>query len=374
MLPGDGPEVLGCGADLKNTFTLTKGGFAIPSQHIGDMENYETMKFFEESLGNLKAVYRAEPRAIVHDLHPGYLSTRWAMEQGSSKSAIKLFGIQHHYAHIGSIMAEHGLTGPVIGIAFDGTGYGTDGNLWGGEFLLADIDGFTRAGHFHYRALPGGEAAIKEPWKTAVGHVLDAAGEKALEYLEQIGFIQRYGRDTIEKLMIVARSREFSPLSSGAGRLFDAVSALLGICDRNTFEGEAAMALESFVQEGCEDEYQVEFKEENEYTVVDFSLTVMGVIHDLRRAEAREITATKFHNTVASVIREMATRVGSRYGLEAVALSGGTFQNQYLLKRTMSLLSTEGLKVYTNQKVPCNDGGISLGQAYLVRERLKKQL
>jgi hydrogenase maturation protein HypF len=388
----EGPEVLGCGADLKNTFTLTKGKFAIVSQHIGDMENYETVKFFEECLANLTAVYRSEPIAIVHDLHPGYLSTRWAVEQGKRdegcrtrderaemksshfllSTSINLYAVQHHYAHIGSVMAEHGLTTKIIGVAFDGTGYGTDGNLWGGEFLIAGIDGFDRVGQFKYVSLPGGEAAIKEPWKTAVSYVMDAAGDKARDYLENSGFIRNYGRETIEKLMIVARSSEFSPLASGAGRLFDAVSALLGVCDRNTFEGEAAMALEALVQEGIDDEYRVEFKQENGYTVIDFSPMIRAIITDLDEKTKREIISTRFHNTVVSVVRAMVRGLSEQYGLKDVALSGGTFQNQYVLGRLIKALSLDGMNVYTNQNVPCNDACISLGQAYLVRERLKK--
>ncbi len=392
MLHDDGPEVLGCGADLKNTFTLTKGGFAVPSQHIGDMENYETMKFFEECLANLKAVYRAEPVAIVHDLHPGYLSTQWAIEKGggvkgqgsgipetrnsqlatrNAQPTVRLFSIQHHYAHIGSVMAEHGLSHKVIGVAFDGTGYGTDGNLWGGEFLVADIEGFERAGHFDYVPLPGGESAIREPWKTAVSFIAKAGKDGAWGLLDQAGFVRKYGRETIERLMIVSRSRELSPLSSGAGRLFDAVSALLGICDLNTFEGEAAMALESFTQEGIDDEYQVEFTQENGYTITDFSPAIIGIIHDLDRT-SKAVISTKFHNTVAAVVRTMTGKISRQYGLKDVALSGGTFQNRYLLKRVMRLLSQDGMSVWVNRAMPCNDACISLGQAYLVRERLKK--
>ncbi len=386
-LHDEGPEVLGCGADLKNTFTLTKGKFAITSQHIGDMENYETLKFFEECLTNLKAVYRVNPIAIAHDLHPGYLSTQWAIESGvrssefgvkngkseirNPKSAIDRYAIQHHYAHIGSVMAEHGLTTKVIGVAFDGTGYGNDGNLWGGEFLIADIGGFDRVGQFKYISLPGGEAAIKEPWKTAVSYVMDAAGDKAGDCLERIGLTQKYGGETIEKLMIVARSREFSPLSSGAGRLFDAVSALLGICDRNTFEGEAAMALEAIAQEGIDDEYHVEFKKENGYTVIDFASMVLAIINDLGKKLTREMVAARFHNTVVSVIRTMVRGLSEQCGLKDVALSGGTFQNQYVLGRVITALSLDGMNVFTNQNVPCNDACISLGQAYIVRERLK---
>ena len=384
----EGAEVLGCGADIKNTFTLTKGKFAIVSQHIGDMENYETLRFFEECLSNLKAVYRAEPVAIVHDLHPGYLSSRWAIEFGvrssecgvkngdseilNPQSAVKRFALQHHYAHIGSVMAEHGLTKKVIGVALDGTGYGTDGNLWGGEFLIADIDGFDRVGQFKYVPLPGGEAAIKEPWKTAVSYVMDAAGDKARDYLESIGFIERYGSEMIEKLMIIARSREFSPLASGAGRLFDAVSALLGICDRNTFEGEAAMALEYIVQEGIDDEYRVEFNKDNGYTGIDFTLTMKEIINDIDKAMDKGTIATKFHNTVVSVIREMVSGLSEQHSLKDVALSGGTFQNLYILDRAIQLLSLDGMNVYVNHKVPCNDACISLGQAYIIRERLKK--
>jgi hydrogenase maturation protein HypF len=373
-LADEGPEVMGCGADLKNTFTLTKGKFAIVSQHIGDMENYETVNFFEESLKNLKTVYRADPQVIVHDLHPGYLSTQWAIECGvrNAECGIKTFGIQHHYAHIGSVMAEHGITDKVIGVAFDGTGYGTDGNLWGGEFLIADIDDFERAGQFKYIALPGGESAIREPWKTAVSCILNAAGDRAGDYLNKAGFLKKYGGETLEKVMMVARSRELSPLASGAGRLFDAVSALLGLCDRNTFEGEAAMTLESFTREGIEEEYPVEFMREKGYTVVNFNAAIIAMIDDCSRAAGNNIIATKFHNTVCSVIRSMVHYLSSHHKITTVALSGGTFQNLYLLNRTVRLLSSDGMQVFINQKVPCNDGGISLGQAYLVRERLKK--
>ena len=370
-LRDSGPEVLGCGADVKNTFTLTKGSFAIPSQHIGDMENYETLKFFEESLANLKQVYRVDPSAIVHDLHPGYLSTRWAKEQGIKRN-LPLFAIQHHYAHIGSVMAEHGLTEKIIGVAFDGTGYGTDGNLWGGEFLLADVDGFERAGQISYIPLPGGEAAIREPWRTAVSYIKSAAGGDAMEQLEAIGFPQRYGREAIEQVTKIASIRELSPLASGAGRLFDAVSAMIGVCDRNTFEGEAAMALEALTEAGIDSEYPVVFMEKNEYTVVNFSNAIRGVIIDLTRKEPNQVIATRFHNTIATAIRMTVRYLHQRTGIRDVALSGGTFQNRYLLTRTMNLLAADALRVYTNVQMPPNDACISLGQAYLVRERLKK--
>jgi hydrogenase maturation protein HypF len=374
-LHDEGPEVLACGADLKNTFTLTKGKFAIPSQHIGDMENYETVRLFEESLANLKAVYRAEPVAIVHDLHPGYLSTQWALNYSDPRtpnSELRRFGIQHHFAHIGSVMAEHGLTSKVIGVVFDGTGYGTDGNLWGGEFLIADIDGFERAGQFKYIPLPGGESAIREPWRVAVSYLVDAGGERAWSLLEEAGFVGRYGKGDLENIIKIVHSRGLSPLSSGAGRLFDAVSALIGVCDRNAFEGEAAIALESFVVEDIDDQYVVELKQEKDYTIIDHSPTIHGILRDMSRGVPKDVIATKFHNTVAKTIHVVARRIRERTGITDVALSGGTFQNQYLMKRADALLSANGFKVYINSAVPCNDAGISLGQAYLVRERLKK--
>ena len=379
VLAQEGPEVLGCGADLKNTFTLTKGAFAVPSQHIGDMENYETLRFFEQTLENLKQVYRVSPVAIVHDLHPGYLSTRWAIETGArgrghgAGKPVPLFGIQHHYAHIGSVMAEHGLSGPVIGVAFDGTGYGSDGGLWGGEFLVAGIDGFERVGQFRDMPLPGGDAAIREPWRTAVGCCREVFGPGAEGVLRSLGFTVRKGEQAVRQVLQVAASPGLSARSSGAGRLFDAVAALMDVCDVNTFEGEAAMALEALVRDGIEDDYPVELAEDNGYTVADFSPLFRAVAGDLLAGRDKGLMATKFHNAVAGVVRSVVRRIRDRRGLEAVALSGGTFQNQYLRQRCIEMLRADGMQVYVNRAMPPNDACISLGQAYLIRERLKKK-
>src|SRR5208283_5503091 len=196
----DGPDVLGCGADIKNCFTVTKGNYAIMSQHMGDMENLETLRFFEETLENLKQVYRSEPVALAYDLHPGYLSAQWALKQ-ISMHEIKGYAVQHHYAHIASVMAENGLKEKVIGIALDGTGYGTDGTLWGGEFLVCGIEGFIRAAHFNYMPLPGGEKAIEQCWRTAISATVGALLSRerdperlkqvAMETLDAVGFISR---------------------------------------------------------------------------------------------------------------------------------------------------------------------------------------
>ncbi len=366
LLPGDGPDVLGCGADLKNTFTLTRGRYAIPSQHIGDMENIETLRFFEETLRNLKAVYRAEPVALAHDLHPAYLSTRWALGQ----EGIEKFGIQHHYAHIASVMAEKGVSEKVIGVSFDGTGYGDDGTLWGGEFLVADLDGFRRAGHLEYVPLPGGESAIREPWKIAVSYVKSAAGDEALEYLRPTGLVGQFGRDAVDNVIRICGMPEFSPLSCGAGRLFDAVSALIGVCRNNTFEGEAAISLESLVLDDLDDDYPVDvsFKE---VMGIDFSMTILGLLSDMRSGVSRAVMATKFHNTVASAVVTVVQKLSAVHNIRTAVLSGGVFQNAFLTRMVMDGVSAGGMKVLVNEVVPCNDAGISLGQAYIMRERLK---
>ena len=366
LLHEDGHDVLGCGADIKNTFTLTKGSFAIPGQHIGDMENYETLMFFEESLENLKDVYRVKPIALAYDLHPMYLSTQWAMKQ----EGIEKIGIQHHYAHIASVMAEKGMKDKVIGVSFDGTGYGTDGNLWGGEFLIADIKGFKRAGHFRYIPLPGGEMAVKEPWRTAISYIYDIAGDEVMQYLESISFVKRYSDERINDILKIIDKKQFSPLSSGAGRLFDAVSAILGICDKNTFEGEAAIALESITRPDIMDDYPVDIKF-REPIEVDFSHTVLRIIDDLLNGEDKGIISSKFHNTVATAILRVVQKLSSLHKIDDVALSGGVFQNMYLLDMTINKLNSIGMKTYINEKVPSNDAGISLGQAYILRERMK---
>jgi len=368
-LDDEGPEVLGCGADIKNTFTLTKGNYAVPSQHIGDMENYETLRFFEESLSNLKKIYRVNPVAVGYDLHPNYLSTKWALAQ--SQSQIQYIGIQHHYAHVASVMAENGLKRKVIGVAFDGTGYGTDGNLWGSEFLIAAIDDFKRAGHFKYIPLPGGETAIREPWRIALSYIRCFAGTEVMDFLKSAGFVEKYGEEKIKSILGIIDNRDFSPLSSGAGRLFDAVSAILGICDKNTFEGEAAMALESYTTDDIDEDYpaNIGLKDKIE---IDFCLTLFRLIQDMTKGIGKDVIATKFHNTIVTVIAGVVQRLGMIYKLHDVVLSGGVFQNMYLLKNTIDRLKSIGMNVYTNEKAPANDAGISLGQAYIVRERIKR--
>lgn len=366
----EGPDVLGCGADIKNTFTITRDNYAIVSQHIGDMENIETLNFFEETLNNLKQVYRANPVAIAYDLHPNYISTQWALKQ---KSEVEKIGIQHHYAHIASVMAENGLKEKIIGVAFDGTGYGVDGNLWGGEFLICDLNGFERVAHFKYISLPGSNKAIKECWRTALSYIAEAVKNQESkvksiwDLLDSIGFLERYGKNKIENILKLLYNKQLSPLSSGAGRLFDAVSAIMGICYENTFEGEAAIALESITQElKLQEAYPFEMLGKS----IDFSKMILAIIEDLQLRKDKSLIATKFHNTLIGVIVEIVSYIRKKYNIKKVALSGGVFQNKYLLEGSIGQLLDIGFDVYINKKVPCNDAGISLGQAYVAREMI----
>lgn len=373
------PDVLGCGADVKNTFTITKGSYAIVSQHIGDMENFETINFFEETLNNLKQVYRTNPVAIAYDLHPNYLSTQWALKH-CSRFTVHGYGIQHHYAHIASVMAEKGLKDKVIGVAFDGSGYGIDGNLWGGEFLICDLKGFERAAHFKYIPLPGGDRAIRECWRTAISYIVKAVNSQQSavmsiwDWFDFIGFLEKYGKDKIENILKLLNNRQFSPLSSSAGRLFDAISAILGICDINTFEGEAAIALENTIHNSQFSVYSEMYSFEisdNESMVVDFSNMILDIFEDMKKRNDKSLIAARFHNTLINAITEIVIRINEKYGIKKVALSGGVFQNSYLLENTFISLLSKGFEVYINEKVPCNDAGISLGQAYIARERIK---
>ncbi len=383
LLSDTGPEVLGCGADIKNTFTITKEDCAIVSQHIGDMENFETVSFFEETLANLKHVYRCRPVALAHDLHPDYLTTHWAVRH-VRETGLRSYAVQHHHAHVASVMAEHGLRGPLIGVALDGTGYGIDGNLWGSEFIVCDLIGFSRMAHFRYVPLPGGERAIKEGWRTAVSLLADAVsepydgdssgcsecGRKLWEVLESIGFVEKYGRLVLENLLKVRGNRQFSPRSCGAGRLFDGVSAIAGVCNNNTFEGEAAIALESIIDGGDDRSYPFEIQGE-EMMEVDFSPMLREVVKEVVAGSATSLISVRFHNTMVDAVDRVVRAIRAKTGVSAVGLSGGVFQNAYLLREIRTRLSAGGFHVYIHEKVPCNDACISLGQAVIVREKLK---
>jgi hydrogenase maturation protein HypF len=365
-LPGSGPPVLGCGAEVKNTFTLTTPGAAVVSQHIGDLENHETLKFFAETLENLKAVYRVAPLAIAHDLHPGYFSTRWALEQ----EGVERWGVQHHWAHVASVLAEAGLAGPVIGVALDGSGYGPDGTVWGGEFLVADSRSFERAASFLPVPLPGGEGAIRHPWRMALSYVAEACGGRLPDDPAVQRLVARTGAAAAGTVLTIRGNRALSPPSSGAGRLFEAAAALTGLCDHNSFEGEAAMRLEAAAAGRLGVPYPFEITDGTPARL-DFSPAILGLLDDLGRGRTAGLVAARFHATVAAAVVEQIARTHRATGILDVALSGGVFQNCLLLEAVERGVAALGLRSHTNTRVPANDAGISLGQAYLLRERLR---
>jgi hydrogenase maturation protein HypF len=358
------PEVLACGGELKNTFCLTKGRYALLSQHIGDLENYETLSFFRETLEQMKKLFRVEPAAVAYDLHPNYLSTRFALEC----SGVVKIGIQHHHAHVAACMAENRLRDKVIGVAFDGTGYGSDGQIWGGEFLIADYGGFERRAHFRYVPLPGGDQAVREPWRAALSYLAQALGDpRGWPELPLLGAVPARKRETV--LAMIRRGINTVQTSS-CGRLFDAVASILGLRHEINFEGQAAIDLEQAAAGGFDQRYPFEI-EDGEPARIDMRPAIRAIVADVRAGKPAPFVAALFHNTVADAIVEVCGRLRRAEGLQRVCLSGGTFQNVYLLRRVLAGLRARGFDVYTHAKAPPNDGGIALGQAAIAAQLLR---
>jgi hydrogenase maturation protein HypF len=362
-------EILACGAELKNTFCLTKGTYAFLSQHIGDMENYETFASYQASVEHFQRLFRVNPQAVAYDLHPDYLATRYALELAELQG-LRRVPVQHHHAHVVSCMAENGVDGEVIGVALDGTGYGTDGHIWGGEFLLADCRRFRRLGHLKYVPLPGGEAAIKRPYRMAVSHLLSAFGEEALDLpLELWAQIEPPELALVRRMMA---AKVNCPLTSSCGRLFDAVSALLGVRGVVNYEGQAAIELEMLAAEGVDEVY--DWSPPSSYPIIiDPAPVLRGVVSDLRRGVDRAVISAKFHNTIADIIVGVSQAARERTGINRVALSGGVFQNMYLIGRTLDGLESQGFEALIHHQVPANDGGIALGQAVIANARLSRR-
>jgi hydrogenase maturation protein HypF len=360
-LPFKSRQVLACGTELKNTFCATKDEYAFVSQHIGDMENLETLEHFESTIELYKRLFRLEPEIVAYDMHPEYLATKYALSLGSPQ---QLVPVQHHHAHIVSCMVDNGVQDPVIGVALDGTGYGTDGQIWGGEFLVADYRNFQRTGYLQYVPLPGGEVAIRRPYRMAVAHLYSLLGNDGLELA-----VPYLGDVDASELEIITQQIDKginTPLTSSCGRLFDAVSALLGFRGEASYEGEAAVQLEMMaydVHDGGG--YPFTILERDCAKVVHLAEMWGGLIGDVRAKVASGAVAARFHNTIASMIGRMCIAVSQETGLRQVALSGGCFQNRLLLTKTTHMLREAGFDVLIHRQVPCNDGGVSLGQAVI---------
>ena len=345
--------ILALGAEQKNSFCIGKVNQAVMSQYIGDLKNPATYDFFNETIDRFSNLFRFKPEFIACDLHPDYLSTHHA-ELLENELNIPLVRVQHHHAHIASCIAEHRIEEEVIGISLDGTGFGSDENIWGGEFMIADLKGFRRFSHFDYVPMPGGEKAIDEPWRMAFSYIYKYFGDSFdYESVPLFNLIDNM-KLLLVKEMIVKKVN--SPMTSGAGRLFDAVSAILGLCPEATFDSEAPMRLESAIDGETNDFYP--FRADK--TIV-FADTLKTILEDLRKQKISVISA-KFHNTVAQVILEVSRQIRNDTSLNKVILSGGVFQNKYLLEKSSYLLTRNRFKVFTNHLVPANDGCISLGQ------------
>lgn len=354
-------EVLGCGAQQKNTLCLTRAGFALPSQHLGDLENFETLRFFEETLERMKRLFHVQPTVVAHDLHPGYLSTQRALQM----EGVRHIGVQHHHAHIASCMAEHGLEGRVLGVAWDGTGFGTDGTVWGGEFLAAGYMEFERYARLRPVLLAGGDAAVREPWRVARSYLLDAfdgtipPGWDGMASAERVRVV-----DTM-----LRRGVHTMPTSS-AGRLFDAVAALIGLRQTVSFEGQAAMMLEAAADDGEGEGYEFVVGGSDPMEV-DLRPMVRQMAAEVKRGEPQRRMAARFHQTLVAAIAEVCCRMRAALQLSRVCLSGGCFQNALLLEGCVARLRAAGFAVYFQRAIPANDGGISLGQAAVACEMLR---
>ena len=358
------PPVLAVGGELKNTVCLTRGREAFLSQHIGDLENLESYRFFESTVAGLERILEVEPKLLAYDLHPDYFSTRWAL----AKEGMDRVGVQHHHAHIASCMVENHLEGSVIGLALDGTGYGPDGNVWGGEVLVADYRDFQRLTHLDYVSMPGGAAAIVEPRRMAISYLFHHFGRDFWGL--DIPFTRRLERHRTETFLRLIERGVNSPLTSSCGRLFDAVAALAGVREQVNYEAQAAIELEAALEGVSEDRrYPFAIRDASGGWVIDTRPLFLALVQDLREGVPAGVISRRFHLGLADVLVRAAELVRRRTGLARVCLSGGSYQNTFLLEHTSTHLEAEGFQVFTHAEVPCGDGGLSLGQALVAAHR-----
>jgi hydrogenase maturation protein HypF len=361
-LPLECPRpVLAVGGQFKGTFALGRGNHAFLSHHLGDLDHFEAYQAFVRDIEIYQQLFAIQPELIAHDLHPDYASTRYARERMSG-APVRLVAVQHHHAHLASCMAENGLTEPVIGVSFDGTGYGLDGAIWGGEFLIGDYRRFRRAAHLRYVGMPGGDQAIREPWRMALAHLRDA--DESTELLQ--GRLPPVALRTVEKML----ERRFNtPFTSSAGRLFDAIAALAGVRDRVSYEGQAALELEWLATSVAADRtYPFDLAEVQEgeppgaIILIDPRPLIRAVAEDVGRGIDAARIGRRFHSTMVELIAAVCDRLREATGLGAVVLSGGVFMNALLTREATARLGEDRFRVYRHRLVPPNDGGLSLGQ------------
>lgn len=363
--------LLACGGHLKNTFCLGKGRHAFVSHHIGDLENLETLTSFREGIEHFQHLFDIYPEAIAYDLHPEYLATKYALERDIPRK----IAVQHHHAHIASVLAEHGLEEPVIGVAADGTGYGTDGAVWGCEIMLADLREFERLAHLRYVPLPGGEQAVRQPWRMAAVYLSQAYGDTFLDV--DIPFVRQLDRSKWHMLsQMIARGIN-SPPTSSLGRLFDAVAALLGLPSKTSvqlYEGQAAIELEIQAAQTSQLEsypYSVETGSDQTPALLDVAPMIRAIVSDIQQEIPVPLIANRFHRSIAELLANVCAETRKQTGLNTIALSGGVFQNRLLLEQLLTLLENMAFSVYINRRVPPNDGGLCLGQIAIAAAQLR---
>jgi len=356
QLPVDVPSILAVGPELKNTFCITRERYAFLSHHIGDMENYETLRSFEDGVAHFERLFRIQPQGIAYDLHPDYLTTRYALQR-SQTGNLPAIGVQHHHAHIAACMADNGLDGtrPVIGLAFDGTGYGPDGAIWGGEFLVADFKDYRRPYHLEYFPLPGGDAAIKHPSRTA----LSLLWSLGLEWEDWMAPVEDMCADDRQTLRTQLEHHLNAPRTSSLGRVFDAAASLAGVRQQVNYEAQAAIEFEADLDPAESGAYRFEVQEET----VQMREAFRALLVDLRKGVPIPVVSARFHNGLVELSREVCRLLRGKTSVNEVALSGGVWQNMVLLQRVVDGLRRDGFVVYSHSRVPTNDGGLSLGQA-----------
>jgi hydrogenase maturation protein HypF len=354
-LPHVLPQVLALGAELKNAFCLTRGDHAYLSQHIGDLNNVEVLESLERGIEHLSGLLELTPELVAHDLHPDYLSSQLAADWPELPKVV----VQHHHAHLASCLAEHGEAGPALGVIFDGIGFGADGTIWGGEFLLGDFSGYRRLAHLDHVRMPGGDAATREPYRMALAYLQASYGDA----LPELPCVKNIPAAELILLRQMLAKGINAPLTSSCGRLFDAVAALVGLRDIVSYEGQAALELEMCAAEGEEGSYPFALLQEEVPLRVDLRPLIRALVADLQRGTGTDIISARFHNSIAAMILAVCEQLREREGNELVVLSGGVFQNCYLTERVIRLLEHQQFRVLTHSLVPPNDGGIALGQA-----------
>jgi hydrogenase maturation protein HypF len=374
-LPWSVPPILAVGAELKNTFCLTHERYAFLSHHIGDLENFETLQSFEEAVAHYERLFRVHPGALAYDLHPDYLASGYALERAQREN-IPCIGVQHHHAHLAACMAENGFNDnkPALGVIFDGTGYGDDGKIWGGEFLLADYTAYKRLAHLRYVPLPGGDRATKEPWRVALAW-LEQSG---IEWSADLPPVQ-YARDKSHPSVLQALHHQLltgvnAPWTSSMGRLFDAAAALAGVKQVVNYEAQAAIEFEAICDLREIGYYPFDYQQPGDQSsdsaiIIDPTPVFRGLVADKRKGVSLPTISARFHNAVAEMVRTMISELSINTSRSDVVLSGGVWQNIALLHKTVTLLKKDGCSVHIHRMVPCNDGGLALGQAVIAARR-----